>query len=407
MKLRNRLLALACLLGFLALGWLYVRTWVVQRPFGVILFVSDGLVARQLTMARLYAGGADHTLALERFPNVALLRNAARDFAVPDDAAAATALATGVRVNHRAVAVDERNRVLRSIADLARAQGRSVGLVTNGSLASPTAGAFYAHTADGRDPEPIALQLTGAARPDVALGGGGAAFLPTAAGGSRKDGRDLLAELRARGTELVRTKAELENAGSFRTSGIVGIFGPGALAFSDQIESGSQQPSLSDMVRRAIVFLQTNRKGYLLIVDAALVGTAAESNQAERAITETIALDRAVATAAEYAGGKSLLLAVGRHATGGMSLNGYPLRQDHGVALLGSNAAGYPYLTWATGPNGPAPAPQRRNEPAAFATTSALNTAEDVLALGQGPGSEKLRGFLDNTAVFGVIRDAL
>src|ERR1700722_13761379 len=101
MKLRNQLLALACLLVFGAVGYLYVRTWVVQKPYGIILFVSDGLVARQITMARLYEGGADHQLALESFPNLALLRNDASDFAVPDDAAAATALATGQRTNHR------------------------------------------------------------------------------------------------------------------------------------------------------------------------------------------------------------------------------------------------------------------------------------------------------------------
>src|SRR3712207_7344830 len=48
----------------------------------------------------------------------------------------------------------------------------------------------------------------------------------------------------------------------------------------------SQQPSLSDMVRRAIVFLQQNRSGYVLVVDAALVTTASERNEAERVITE-------------------------------------------------------------------------------------------------------------------------
>src|SRR5688500_11539181 len=108
MKLRNQLLALACILAFLAIGYLYVRTWVVQKPFGIIVFMSDGLVTSHLTAARLYEGGADHQLALETFPHLALLRNPARDFAVPDDAAAGTALATGQRVNHRHVSVDTR-----------------------------------------------------------------------------------------------------------------------------------------------------------------------------------------------------------------------------------------------------------------------------------------------------------
>lgn len=424
MKLRNQLLALACVLAFLALGALYVRMWVVQKPFGIIVFVSDGLVARHLTLARLYEGGADHRLTVEGFPHVALLRNHARDFAVPDDAAVATALATGQRSHHRVLALDPAGQPVPTLAALARGRGRSVGVVTNGALTAPVPASSYARASDARDTPSLALQLLATPRPDVVLGGGAADFLPESRGGRRKDGRDLLAELRTSGVELVTTKAELENAAPYRTSGIVGVFSPGPLAFSNQIESGSQQPSLADMVRRAIIFLQQNRDGYLLVVDAALVGTAAESNQGERAIAETSALDAAIGTALRYAGEKSLILAVGKRSTGGLSLNGYPLRQDHGVALLGSNAAGYPYLTWATGPNGPAPAsPQTRpaastpadapsaaqvkTEPAAFQTPSALNNAEDVLAIGQGVGAEKVRGFLDNTAIFEIVREAL
>jgi alkaline phosphatase len=178
MKHRNQLLALACILAFVAVAWLYIRNWVVQKPFGIIVFVSDGLVTRQLTMARLFDGGADQRLALETFPNVAILRNAANDFAVPDDAAAATALATGVRVNHRTLCVDSTGKALSTITALARKQGRAIGIVTNGSLAGPVPAAFYAHSPDAREGEAIAAQMVDSFRPDVALGGGESLFLP-------------------------------------------------------------------------------------------------------------------------------------------------------------------------------------------------------------------------------------
>ncbi|MEA3209350.1 MAG: alkaline phosphatase [Chthoniobacter sp.] len=425
MKLRNQLLALFCLLVFAGFGFLYVTNWVVQKPFGIILFVSDGLIARHLTAARLYEGGGDHRLAIEALPHVALLNNSARDFAVPDAAAAATAIATGEKANHRTLAIDARGQPLPTILDLARSAGRSTGLVTNGPLTSPATAAFYAHTADARDSAGIALQFVSGPLLQVAFGGGAAHFLPPAKGGQRADERDLLGELQANGRELVRTKAALEDATSYRATGLVGLFSAGPMAFSNQIESGSEQPSLSDMVRRAIECLQTNRKGYVLVVDATLLSTAAERNEGEHVITETLALDRAIATALRYAGEKALIVAVGRHATGGMSLNGYPLRQDHGVALLGTNASGQPAITWATGPNGPSPnlppaineQPEPANpvalptgakkEPAAFQTPSALNTAEDVLAVGTGPGSERLQGFRDSTAIFRLLKDAL
>jgi alkaline phosphatase len=420
MKLRNQLLALCCLLVFGAFGFLYVRTWVAPKTFGIILFVSDGMVARHLTAARLYEGGAANRLTLESFPNLALLRNSARDFAVPDDAAAATALATGERAGHRNLAVNANGRPLESILELAREKGRAVGLVTTGPLTSPTPAAFYAHVNDARDTEQIVQQFMTKAKLDVILGGGARDFLPAEKGGRRKDGKDLLAELQGRGWELVRTKAELENAANYRTGTIAGFFSNDQLPYSNQIESGSKQPSLSDLVRRAIEFLQTDGQGYVLVVDASHVSSAAESNEGERLIAETAALDRAIATAVKYAGENSLILAVGKHSTGGMNLNGYPFAQDHGVALLGVNPAGQPAITWATGPNGPPPpappapptapprvAPGAKTEPAAFQSPSALDTAEDVIVVGRGAGTERLKGFLDNTEIFQILRDAL
>jgi len=428
MKLRNQLLAIFCLLVFAAFGFLYVRTWVAPKTFGIILFVSDGLVSRQIAAARLYEGGADHRLAIEEFPHLALLRNAPRDFAVPDDAAAATALATGVRVGHRHVAMDAEGKALTSILELAREQGRAVGLVTNAPLGAPSPAAFYAHAGDGRDSQELARQLATEAHLDVVLGGGAADFLPATHGGRRKDGRDLLAELTTKGCEIVRSKAELEAASAYQSGQLAGFFSNDQMAYSNQIESGSQQPSLADMVRRAIEFLQVHGKGYVLVVDTGLVTTAAERNEGELALTETLALDHAIATAIRYAGDRSLILAAGKHATGGFTMNGYPLSQDHGVALLGLNAAGQPSITWATGPNGPAPSgiaaipvptnpteapttpapPQRKKmEPAAFQTPSALNTVEDVIAIGKGEGAEALNGFVDQTAIFKVLKDAL
>ena len=402
MKLRNQLLALFCLAVFIAFSVFYVRFWVVQKPFGIILIVGDGMVARHLTAARLYQSGGDQQLAVESFPNVALVCNSSRDFSVPDAAAAATALSTGTKVNHRNVATTPEGAPLKTLLELARAEGRSIGVVTTGELAGPTAGSFYAHVQDARDRDQVALQLLSSGV-QVALGGGSADFTPEKSGGGRKDQRDLLGEMEGRGSEVVSSRAALENTDTFRTRPLVGLFSKGLMAHTNQPESGNQQPSLSDMVRRAVEILQTNRKGYVLVVDAALCTPASEENEAELTLKETLAMDEAIETAAAQAGQKSLVVAVGKHATGGLSLNGYPPRKDRGVALLGTSPAGYPYLAWTTGPHGPA----AKNEPSAFQSTPALNTAEDMVAAGKGVGAEKIRGFMDNTGIFKVLRDAL
>jgi len=463
MKLRNQLLALGCLLVFIAFGFLFFRNWVVQKPFGIILFVADGLSTNTLTAARIYEQGADHRLTVEAFPHLALISNYANDFAVPDSAAAATAIATGIKGNNGSISMDPRikGKELQSILALAHEAGRATGIVTTGNLADATPAAFYAHTADVHDVQSIARQFVEDSRVDIALGGGLADFTPESKGGQRKDGRDLWLELRGKGYFEVRTKAELESTPTFLTGPLVGIFADGNLPFSSEVQSGSQQPSLQDMVGRAIEFLQTNRRGYLLVVDAALISSAARKNNAERVLNETRDFDHAVETALRYAGGKALIVAVGKHDIGGLTLNGYPLRDDHGVALLGTNASGVPSITWSTGPNGvqgaerisavpsPAPAPgsaqiggtattsvadvsasgsssasgtlaatsapQRppeplrnaRSEPAAFAAPEAIATARDMIAVGVGPGAERVNGFMDNTDIFKILQKEL
>ena len=419
-KWRNQLLALFCLVAFAGLGVLYFQHWVVQKPFGIILFIGEGLAPGRLAATRLYVGGADARLTFDSMNHLALLINYSKDFAVPDRAAAATTLATGVRVNNRAISVDGDGKPLTSIVELARGRGRATGLVTNAKLTDATSAAFYAHPADPNDVDSVAREFVEGGKIDIAMGGGVTSFLPETKGGERQDGRDLLLELRRNGFDIVRTRAELEAIPAWRRPKLFGAFSSAELAFANQLEERSEQPSLADMVRRAIELLQYNAGGYLLLVDAGLMRKAAQDNNGERTLGETAELDRAVAVARRYAGQRSTIIVCGDVAIGGMSLSGFPFRKDSGIALLGLNSAGEPWITWASGPNGAksygaAKVPGTINahpeaeplEPAAFYAKSALNTLDDVIAFGCGPGTEALTGSVENTTIFKIVRDEL
>ncbi|HEY5036939.1 MAG TPA: alkaline phosphatase, partial [Chthoniobacterales bacterium] len=293
MRWRNQILALLCLTIFAALGVVYFRHWVVQKPFGIVLFIGEGLTPERLAATRLYAGGANSRLAIESLPAMALLSNYSEDFAVPDEAAAATTLATGTKVSNGSLAVDREGKKLTSLIDLAREKGRAIGLVTNGRLTSPTVAAFYAHGSER--PEEVARQFADERKIDIALGGGWSEFLPEAKGGTRSDGRDLILELRRNGYEIARARAELEEVPRWRRPHLLGIFGGGAMPFVNQISASGEQPALPDMTRRAIELLQWNPGGYLLIVDAELMGVAARENRGEMTLAETVGLDQAVA----------------------------------------------------------------------------------------------------------------
>jgi alkaline phosphatase len=423
MKWRNQLLALFCLLAFAGVGVLYFQHWVIRKPFGIILFVGEGLSPARLAPTRTYAAGAGTRLNLDSMAHAALMMNYSKDFAAPDQAAAATAIATGKRVVNRALAINE-GKALKSIVELAREYGRTTGLITDAKLTDATSAAFYAHPADSTDAEKIAAEFVDRGNIDIAMGGGAVQFLPITKGGERQDSRDLLLELRGNGFDIVRTRAELDAVPAWRRPKLVGVFSKEDLAFVNQVEERNQQPSLSDMVRRAIQLLQYNVGGYLLVVDAGLMRKAAQENNAERTLAQMVELDRAVGVARSYGGEKSTIVVCGDVAIGGLSLNGFPFRKDSGIALLGFNSAGQPWFTWATGPNGDKsygaakiPGKQDENpskqsqseqpEPAAVFTKSALVTVEDVVAFGNGPGTDALQGVVESTAVFNILRDEL
>src|SRR5947209_388482 len=352
MKWRNQLLALFCLLAFAGIGVLYFQHWVIRKPFGIILFVGEGLSPARLAPTRAYAAGAGTRLNLDSMSHAALVMNYSKDFAAPDRAAAATAIATGERVANRVIAINADGKAIKSIIELAREYGRATGLITDTKLTDSTSAAFYAHPAEPSDAEKIATEFVDRGNVDIAMGGGAAQFLPATKGGDRQDSRDLLLELRGNGFDIVQTRAELDAIPAWRRPKLVGVFSKEDLAFVNQVEERSQQPSLSDMVRRAIQLLQYNVGGYLLVVDAGLMRKAAQENNGERTLGQAVELDRAVAVARNYAGPKSTIIVSGDAAIGGLSLNGFPFRKDSGIALLGFNSAGQPRITWATGPNG-------------------------------------------------------
>ena len=426
-KWRNQLLALFCLFLFAAFGVFYFRNWVVQKPFGIILFVGGGLTPQTLAAARIYGGGVDNALAIDAFTYTALLKNYSNDFATPDQAAAATALATGVKVNNGSLGVGPNGEILTNVLELARASGRTTGLITNTTLTSPTAASFYGHTTALGEIQELARSLVEHGKIDVVLGGGSADFLPASKGGRRTDDRDLLLEVRRGGYDLVRSRAELEAIPRWRRPKLFGVFNTAELAFTGEVELRSEQPSLADMVRRGIELLQFKPGGYLLVVDAGLMRKAARENRSEHTLLETLELDRAISIALRYAGAKTTIFVCGDAAVGGLALNGAPYREDSGIAVLGLNSAGDPWITWATGPNGaprlpsssrsqPAAEPRaaatsaaetQMQEPAAVFVESAQNIAGDVVAFGHGRGAEALHGTMENTALFEIIRDNL
>jgi len=382
-RIRNKIIFLTCLLFFVAGGFLVYRYWVMQKPFAVILFISENFSPSTVSAARLFAGGADYRFKMESLPHLALASPRARDYAVADAAAAASAIATGQLVNRGALSVTPDGQILETLIEVARREGRSTGLIANTPLTEPATAAFFAPGFDPRDTDTLAVHLLEKAPLDLVLGGGGAQLVPAEQGGTRQDGRDLLLEARQRGYDIVRTREELDNTPGWRSPQVFGIFAEGDLAFAEDASRYPSQPTLADLVRRGIELLQFNRRGYFLVVNAGLGGRAAQLGRGESLLREIGALDEAVEAARRFAGEDALIMVAGLANTGGLQLNAFSFAPDRGIAVLSPSTAGVPALSWSTAPTPQPEAPILQS--VATPTERPLPTSEDVLILGTQP----------------------
>jgi alkaline phosphatase len=399
MKLRNRLLALACLLLFLTLGGLIFLTTGPRKPFAVILFVADNINPSCLAATRIYSGGGDAKLQLEEFPNTALCRNASADFSVPDTAAAASEIAAGRKVPNGRLCLDGSGAKLPSLLEEAVLRGRSTGLITTGGLFTPSAASFYAKTADPSNLKDIREQFRSHPPFDITVGFSG--------------DQDSATNSSSGETQLISSPGELETFPFWKRNPVMAQL---TARTGDSI-SAEESISLSDLVRIAIRRLQLNGKGYLLVVDDPGVAAAAAANDGERMLRRISAFDKAIATAKRYAGDKAMIVVTGRENIGGLQLNGHPFLHDKGVAVVALDSMGSPSLCWSTGPGyAVEPAqegkPRKANagiltQPSAFLLPKGMPTSGDVLSTGIGQGSERIHGFLDLIDIHRIVSEAL
>jgi len=347
-KLRDRLIALLCILAFAGIGVLLFKKWVVQRPFAVILIVSDNLEPRSLAAARLY-GARQDGLAMDTLGDQRLLANHAADSPVANNSAAAALISGGEAVPWNRTPPANAKLLI----DQARASGRSIGLVTNRFVTRKAPATFITKEANADDGPAIAERLLEANKFDVILGGGLGDFLPPLKEGFREDARDLLLEARQAGYASVRNLAELEAFPTWQAPRLLGLFAKGAMAYRNANGPAAYQPSLSTMARKAVQLLEYDADGYLLIVDAGLVHEAALARKPEAMLDELLELDRTIQVARRYAGRKSLVAVAGLSNTGGLALSGKPFPGEHGAAFAGNNRSGTPFLQWNTFPQSP------------------------------------------------------
>jgi alkaline phosphatase len=319
------------------LGWTVYET-PARKAKNVILFIGDGMAPAHRVGARILSKGvaegkARGKLAIDDMPHMALVATAGSDSIITDSANSASAYATGHKsaVNAMGVYADRTASPLddpkvETISSLVkRRHGMAVGIVTNTEIEDATPAAMVAHVRRRAEYDRIVEQFF-AAKPDVLMGGGRANFLPKSADGSkRRDDSDFVAQFRDAGYAVALTGPEMTAAaGNPATGKLLGLFTLGNMdgALDRKFLKGGtvrkypEQPDLTDQVSAALNVLSKNEAGFFLMVESGMIDKYTHLLDMERAVYDTIMLDKAVKLARDWAsarGDDTLILVVADH----------------------------------------------------------------------------------------------
>ena len=338
----------------------------VRAARNIILLVGDGMGIAHRTAARIVsrgqtAGKTNAPLAMDTLGVTGLVMTSALNATITDSAPGMSAYSTGHKANNNQVGVypdntadvfdNPRVEYVGEMLRRVRGRGFNVGLVTTASVADATPAGNAVHTSFRDEWYGIAARLfderetTGVS---VLMGGGATYFLPPAAGGTRKDGRDLVAAFAGAGYDVLRTAADVaaRQAGP-PAAAMLGLFHPrhmsvafdkvGAGRYSDELaldrnQDLRDQPMLADMTALALRSLAAHSpRGFYLMVEGASIDKQAHESEAERTIWDTIEFDNAIAVALAFArrtnadadpANDTLVVVTADHESGGFGIIG-------------------------------------------------------------------------------------
>lgn len=290
------------------------------RAGNVILVHPDGSSLAAWNAFRIATVGPDGRTNWDGLPGVALYRSHFADGLSPTSHGGGTVHAWGVKVVADSYGMDGTQPIVaRSGADApllieAKRAGLAVGIVQSGQIAEPGTGVFLASSPKRSDYAGIAATIL-ASGADVILASGERYLLPKGAkgrhgAGVREDGRDLVAEARASGYAVVRTREELAVAAAdLGVKRILGVFAENATYNAASEESLAEKglmpyapdaPTVSEMTDAALRVLDRTGKRFALVVEEEGTDDFANAQNASGLLEAFRRADAAIGVAREF-----------------------------------------------------------------------------------------------------------
>ncbi len=346
-----------------------------SRAKNVILFLADAGGIPTIHAASLHGYGEARKLFIQRMPNIGLSDTTSASGYVTDSAAGMTAIVTGQRTNNGVIAQSASGQrgardgePLKTILEYAEEHGLSTGIITNDAVTGATPASLYAKAND-RASMAVIFQQVFTPRMgdgvDVVIGAGRPAIAKSLAA----TGLDLDTLGRDKGRPLLTSLAGIAPND---TRAIV------LLDWS--------QFDLGEAMQVAVRMLSRNPKGYFLMVE-----WDTHTDVLRRGLDRMVALDRVIERTAQTAGPDTLLLFTADHS--------FDIRVRGG-------RSGVPLLDGFDQAEAKRVEEKRRDISIPGVRMDNGHTGEEVLVAAQGPGAERVRGYLANTDLFGIMMDA-
>ena len=311
---------------------------------------------------------------MQRMPYVALSDTSTASRWVSDSAAGMTAIVTGVKTHNGvvsqgpdAVRGEKDGAPLKTILEFAEERGLSTGVVTNMNAADATPAACYAQVNSRSNFSAIFQQLL---KPrfgdgvDVLIGAG----KRNISGALEKDGLTMDGLLRGSGWKAYDSVASV----------------PVSSGRSIALFDSRDEFSLPEAVSRALDILTRNPKGFFLMVEGDM-----HTSDVRAGLERTLELDGIIReTADRLRGTESLILFTADHS--------FDLRIDGG-------RRDEPLLE----PDEEAPySADRKSYRGRAVRMDNSHSGEEVPVTAEGPGAQRVRGFMSNTELFSVMMSA-
>ncbi|KZL31096.1 MULTISPECIES: alkaline phosphatase [Rhodococcus] len=424
----------------------------------VILLIGDGMGDSEITAARNYAEGAagsfpglDALPITGQFTHYALTKDGKPDY-VTDSAASGSAWSTGTKTYNGAISVDIKGQAQSTVLEIAKANGKATGNVSTAEVQDATPAVQVAHVSGRKcyGPEATskscpenALENGGKGsiseqlldtRADVTFAGGAKSFAETAKAGDWQ-GKTLNEQAAARGYQLVKNAAEMNEVGKAdQDAPVLGLFADGNMPVRwegsvatrdgylqpaetcvDNPKRTSDVPKLADMTQKAIDLLKVNDNGFFLQVEGASIDKQDHAANACGQIGETVDLDEAVQKALEFAktDGETLVIVTADHAHTSQIVTNVSaddiatIAKDQNIPVERAQEIVYPGLTrkLTTKDGSEMTISYGTSEDPAVESEGHTGTQLRVAAF--GPHAANVSGLTDQTDLFFTMTDAL